>query len=125
MTLKLTLRPGEAVHIGKVRIVVEARSTSVIYIDGDAPVMREAECVDPADAAPLNRMRYVLQQMYLENDRLGWLGGYYAAAAALLVAMPLEVREIDRISGLVGAGDLWGAVRAARDLSRRQQLQAA
>lgn len=125
MTLKLTLRPGEALHIAKVRIVVEARSTSVVYIEGDAPVMREAECVDPADTTPLNRVRYVLQQMYLENDRLGWLGGYYAAAAALVVALPGEVREIDRISGLVAAGDLWGAVRAARDLSRRLQLQAA
>ena len=63
--------------------------------------------------------------MYLENDRLGWLAGYHAAAAALLAAMPSEVGEIDRISGLVGADDLWSAVRAARDLSRRQQLEAA
>ena len=125
MTLKLTLRPGEAVHIGKVRIVVEARSTSVIYIDGDAPVMREAECVDPADTSPLNRLRYVLQQMYLENDRLGWLAGYYAAAAALLGAMPAQIREIDRISGLVGTDDLWAAMRAGRDLRRREQPAAA
>jgi flagellar protein FlbT len=125
MTLKLTLRPGEAVFIGKVRIVVEARATSVIYIDGEAPVMRAAECVDPADPGPLNRMRYVLQQMYLENDRLGWLAGYYSAAAALLVAMPAQICEIDQISGFVGTGDLWAAIRTARDMSRREQLAAA
>jgi flagellar biosynthesis repressor protein FlbT len=124
LTLKLTLRPGEAVLVGKVRIVVESRSTSTIFIEGDAPVMREAECVDPAETGALNRMRYVLQQMYLEQDRLGWLAGYYAAAASLLAEMPDKVREIDRISGLVGTDDLWGAVRAARDLSRRIQAVA-
>jgi flagellar biosynthesis regulator FlbT len=118
MTLKLTLRVGEAIHIGKLRLVVEAKSTCTIFIDGSAPVLRETECVSADAADPVSRLRYALQRMYLEGEPLAWLSRYLAAATAVVDAMPAETARVAKITDLVSTGDLWSAIRASRTLSR-------
>jgi flagellar biosynthesis regulator FlbT len=120
MTLKLTLRVGEAIHIGKLRLVVEAKSTCTIFIDGSAPVLRETEYVRAADTDPITRLRYPVQQMYLEGDPMRWLPDYLAAAKALAVLLPEEAERIGTITAMVTAGEFWAALRAGRQLSRRQ-----
>ncbi len=118
MTLKLTLRVGEAIHIGKLRLVVEAKSTCTIFIDGTAPILRETECVSADATDPVSRLRYTLQRMYLEEEPLTWLSRYLAAATAVIDALPAEAARVAKITDFVAAGDLWSAIRASRTLSR-------
>ena len=120
MTLKLTLKPGESVFIGTTRLSVVSRATCTVLIDGDAPVIRASEWLDePEGTEALPRLRYILQEMYLRDDRVGLIQEYFVAAAALLAEMPGARAAVSRINELLMTGSLWEAVKVGKELARQ------
>ena len=120
MTLKLTLKPGESVFIGTTRLSVVSRATCTVLIDGKAPVIRASEWLDEAGATEaLPRFRYILQEMYLRDDRVGLIQEYFVAAAALLAEMPGARTGVNRINELLMIGSLWEAVKVGKELARQ------
>lgn len=119
MTLKLTLKPGESVFIGTTRLSVVSRATCTVLIDGNAPVIRASEWLDEIEATgALPRFRYILQEMYLRDDRVGLIQEYFVAAATLLAEMPQARDGVSRVNELLMTGSLWEAVRVGKELAR-------
>jgi flagellar biosynthesis regulator FlbT len=120
MTLKLTLKPGESVFIGTTRLSVVSRATCTVLIDGNAPVIRASEWLDETDATEtLPRFRYILQEMYLRDDRVGLIQEYFVAAANLLAERPEARAWVSRTNELLMTGSLWEAVKVGKELARR------
>jgi flagellar biosynthesis regulator FlbT len=125
MTLKLTLKPGESVFIGTTRLSVVSRATCTVLIDGNAPVIRASEWLNESEATEaLPRFRYILQEMYLRDDRVGLIQDYFVAAANLLAEMPQARISVARINELLLDGSLWDAVKVGKDLARQSSAPA-
>jgi flagellar biosynthesis regulator FlbT len=119
MTLRLTLKPGEAVLIGTTRLTVVSRGPCTVILEGNAPVMRAAECIDEAEATdPLSRYRYVLQEIYLRNDLQSLQLEYITAASRLIAAQPEMLGLVERANAYLQEGALWEAVRLGRYAGR-------
>ncbi len=124
MTLKLTLKPGESVFIGTTRLSVVSRATCTVLIDGNAPVIRASEWLNESEATEaLPRLRYILQEMYLRDDRVGLIQDYFVAAANLLAEMPQARISVARINELLLTGSLWDAVKVGKDLARQSSAR--
>lgn len=121
MTLRLTLKPGEAVLIGTTRLTVASRGPCTVILEGNAPVMRAAECIDEVEATdPLSRFRYVLQEIYLRNDLQGLQREYFTAASRLIAAQPDMLALVERTNECLHDGALWDAVRLGRYAGRAE-----
>ena len=124
MTLKLTLKPGESVFVGTTRVSVISRSTCTVIIEGTSPVMRGAEWLDSSEAAtPLDRFRYILQEMYLRNSTHELILDYFKAAEALFAAEPDLRAVIGEVNDRLLEGALWDAVRLVRYACRRTEAR--
>ena len=124
MTLKLTLKPGESVFIGTTRMTVDSRSTCIVYIDGDAPILRANEMLDPAGSdQPLQRFRYVLQEMYLKNDFVTLIGDYFDAAAALVTSRPDAREGVARANQLLATGALYEALKVGKQMAQSEVIE--
>jgi len=115
MTLRLTLKPGEAVLIGTSRLTVASKGPCTVILEGNAPVMRAAECIEEREATdPMSRFRYVLQEIYLRNDLQGLQREYFTAASRLIAAQPEMLALVERANEYLHEGALWEAVRLGR-----------
>jgi flagellar biosynthesis regulator FlbT len=115
MTLRLTLKPGEAVLIGTSRLTVASKGPCTVILEGNAPVMRAAECIEEVEATdPMSRFRYVLQEIYLRNDLQGLQREYFTAASRLIAAQPEMLALVERANEYLHEGALWEAVRLGR-----------
>ena len=119
MTLRLTLKPGEAVLIGTTRLTVASKGPCTVILEGNAPVMRAAECIEEVEAVdPMSRFRYVLQEIYLRNDLQGLQREYFTAASRLIAAQPEMLAVVERANEYLHEGALWEAVRLGRYAGR-------
>jgi len=119
MTLRLTLKPGEAVLIGTSRLTVVSKGACTVILEGDQPVMRAAECITEAEAIdPLSRFRFVLQEIYLRNDLAGLQADYFRASSRLIAARPDMLSLVERTNESLMSGALWEAVRLCRYAGR-------
>lgn len=120
MTLRLTLKPGEAVLIGTSRLTVTSKGACTVILEGDLPVMRAAEYIEETEATdPLSRFRFVLQQIYLRNDLPGLQADFLRAAARLVAAQPEMLSLVERTNDCLQEGALWEAVKLGRYVGRR------
>jgi len=115
MTLRITLKPGEPVFIGDAVLRVASRSTCVVLIDGDAPVLRAEDFLpEPPTATPIEAMRLLIQELYLTGhaetaaDRFGEL------ARTVLAEQPGLAPLIEKLEGLLRHGQLYRAVKEAK-----------
>ena len=120
MTLKLTLKPGESVYIGKTRLTVEAQATCTVYVNGSAPIMRANEMIEPGAAnESVSRYRYVLQEMYLSDDFQTMIADYVEAVAKLLAERPDLSENVQEANQMVRLGKLYDAVKIGRRMAAR------
>lgn len=120
MTLKLSLKSGESVFVGRTRLTIEADATCVVYVNGDAPILRANEMVDAAKATDsLGRFRYVLQEMYLSNDVGALVTDYVEAVSRLLSEHPELGRNVLEANEKLRLGKLYEAVRIGKRMSSR------
>src|SRR5690606_24725730 len=68
MTLKVELKPGERIVVGR-SLITNGSSRSRLIIEGEEPVLRERDILTPETAnTPARRIYLTVQLMYLRGD---------------------------------------------------------
>lgn len=116
MSLKVELRPGEQIIIGESVITNDSQRTR-LYIDGDAPILREKDIMTPAKAnSPAKRIYLVIQLMYLAKSIDKLQDDYLTFVRDLIEASPSSTPYVSRISHEMIQGNLYRALKEARNL---------
>lgn len=117
MTLKINLKPREAVYVGTTSITVVSEGNVTLAIDGDAPILRSSERIDePLANDHAARLQYVIQQMFLARDLAGFYEEYFALAQRLSSDNADLARHIARTNYHLAQGELYKALKSARAL---------
>jgi flagellar biosynthesis regulator FlbT len=115
MTLKITLKPGEAVFIGAAEVKIMTKSICTIEIDGDAPVLRSDYAIGAVEAVDTpSRLHFVLQRMYLTGDIKAYHAEYFALAQAFINENPAASAWIQQTNQFLIEGETYQAVKFAK-----------
>jgi len=116
MTLKVELKPGERIVIGR-SVVTNGQSRTSLLIDGADPVLRERDILRESDAdTPAKRIAYAVQMMYLAGGTKTLLPIYTELTRDALHAAPSMAKIVDAMTNCVLTGQLYKAFREARKL---------
>lgn len=116
MSLKVELRPGEQIIIGE-SVITNDNQRTRLYIDGDAPILREKDIMTPAKAdSPAKRIYLVIQLMYLAKSIDHLQDDYLTFVRDLIEASPSSTPYVSRISHEMIQGNLYRALKEARNL---------
>lgn len=116
MTLKVDLKPGERIVIGR-SVVTNGQARSSLLIDGSEPVLRERDILrEEAADTPAKRIAYVVQMMYLAGQQDALLPAYTELARGVMKAAPSMIGLVESVTNHVLTGQLYKAFREARKL---------
>jgi flagellar protein FlbT len=116
MALKVELRPGEQIIIGE-SVITNDNQRTRLYIDGDAPILREKDIMTSAKATtPAKRIYLIVQLMYLSRSIEKLQDEYLTFVRDLIEASPSSTPFVTRISREVLDGNLYRALKEARNL---------
>jgi flagellar biosynthesis repressor protein FlbT len=117
MALRLTLRPNERVVIADA-VVRNGGSRTVLHIENEVPVLREADILRPGDVrTPCERIVLAIQLMYVDGER----APQHRASFDVLIddvraAAPSLTRALEAVVSLVDEGMLYQALKQGRTL---------
>ena len=116
MALKVELKPGEKFILGD-SVVTNDDQRTRLYIEGNAPILREKDIMTP-DAAntPAKRIYLSVQILYLSRDLKGIQDEYFTFVRDIIAAAPSTVPYVTRISTLILNNQLYHALKEARRL---------
>jgi flagellar biosynthesis repressor protein FlbT len=119
MALKLSVKPGDHVHVGSTRITIVSDSTCVMIVEGDAPVLRAEEAMVPDRVqTTLDALHLVLQDMYLGGDIAKHQKRYFELTQARLASDPEMADWVAQTNCYLIEGRVYKAVKAASKLTR-------
>ncbi len=99
--LKLAIKPGEKIYIGRATLLIRADTTVTVYIDGDQPVLKDREAIDPDMAeTPLQKLRLLLQEIYLHGQSAPHMVSYRKLAREVEAQSGDEVGRKRRVTGI-------------------------
>lgn len=117
MTLRLVLKPGEVLMLGRTRLTLVSQGNCTVLVDGSGPVLRTQDYVEVDDTADaVARLRYVVQQIYLEDDAEAHHAALEGALDDVHAAFPALQTELRRLRVAIAGGSLWEAVKICRRL---------
>lgn len=121
MALKVELKPGEKLLVGNC-IITNSDQRSRLFIEGQAPILREKDILTPKTAdTPARRIYLAVQIMYIEND-IGILRKeYFSLVNDIVTAAPSTVSIVDRINNDILTGNLYKALKSAKQLIQFEQ----
>lgn len=120
MTLKVDLKPGERIVIGR-SVVTNGPTRSSLLIDGSEPVLRERDILKEEVAdTPAKRIAYVVQLMYLAGSPDALLPAYTELSRGVMKAAPSMIDLVEATTNHVLTGQLYKAFREARKLVARE-----
>ncbi|MGB5949596.1 MAG: flagellar biosynthesis repressor FlbT [Parvibaculum sp.] len=116
MALKVELKPGERFILGDSIITNDDQRTR-LFIEGDAPILREKDILrlDEADT-PCKKIYLVLQMMYLSTDPIQHHELYFQLVRDVLQAAPSTGPMLDNINNKILTGQLYKALKETRKL---------
>lgn len=121
MTLKVELKPGERLLIGEC-IITNASQRTRLLIDGQAPILREKDILTPEQAnTPAKRIYLAVLLMYTSRDPRDQHPAYFALVRDILQAAPSTRQQIEIINNQILTGDLYKALKQARQLINYEQ----
>ncbi len=116
MPLKVELKAGERLLIGNC-VITNSDQRTKLFIDGDAPILREKDILTEATAnSPAKRIYFCIQLMYLDNDIGKLREQYFSLSNDFLKAAPSTLPIIDQINNQILTLDLYKALRSAKKL---------
>lgn len=116
MALKVELKPGERIILGECVITNDDQRTR-LYIEGDAPILREKDILTVKTAdTPAKRIYLAIQLMYLSRKPVQDFSNYFALVQDLIQAAPSTIPYIDRINNLILTGSFYKALKGAKAL---------
>jgi flagellar biosynthesis repressor protein FlbT len=121
MTLKVELKPGERIIVGTA-VIRNGESRARLYIEGEAPILREKDILTPATAdSPAKKIYLAVQLMYLSGDLSAHHEFYFPLVQDFLKAAPSSLPLIAEINNPILAGDLYKALKAVKELIAYEQ----
>ena len=116
MALKVELKPNERIIVGTVIIRADDQRTR-LFIEGDAPILREKDILTPATAnSPAKKVYLAVQLMYLDQDAAPHHALYFELVNQFLEAAPSALSIVADINNRILSGDLYKALKAAKKL---------
>jgi flagellar biosynthesis repressor protein FlbT len=121
MSLKVELKPGERLIIGTA-VVRNGDQRARLFIEGEAPILREKDILTPASAdTPAKKIYLAVQLMYLQQDLSGHNEFYFPLVQDFLSAAPSALPLIAEVNNRILSGDLYKALKAAKRLITYEQ----
>tara|TARA_R110000824_G_scaffold390760_19_gene588043 strand:- start:13620 stop:14012 length:393 start_codon:yes stop_codon:yes gene_type:complete len=116
MALKVELKPGERFILGDSVITNDDQRTR-LFIEGDAPILREKDILRLDDAnTPCKKIYLILQMMYLASDPTQHHDLYFTLVKDVLEAAPSTSERLDEINNRILTGQMYKALKEARKL---------
>lgn len=121
MALKVELKPGERLLIGEC-VITNSDRRATFLIDGKVPIIREKDIMtaDQADT-PAKRIYLSILLMYTSRDPSEQHGTYFALVRDIVQAAPSTWPLVENINNHILTGDLYKALKQARDLVKYEQ----
>ncbi|MFK7793064.1 MAG: flagellar biosynthesis repressor FlbT [Devosiaceae bacterium] len=121
MALKVELKPGERIILGECVITNDSQRTR-LFIEGDAPILREKDILTPETAdTPAKRVYFAVQLMYLENNVDAHADRFLQLSQDFMTAAPSSAGIIERINNKILTSDLYKALREAKALISHEE----
>ena len=121
MSLKVELKPHERLIIGNC-VVTNSDQRTRLFIDGNAPILREKDILTGETAnSPAKRIYFAVQLMYLDNDISKLRGEYFELVNDIVTAAPSCIPIVDEINNDILTGALYKALKAAKRLIQYEQ----
>ena len=116
MALKVELKPGERIVIGRSVITNDSQRTR-LYIEGSAPILREKDILTAESAnTPAKRIYLAVQMMYLSEEIGKFQTEYFELAKDFVQAAPSALPLVTDVSNHILAGSMYKAMKEARNL---------
>jgi flagellar protein FlbT len=116
MALKVELKPGERIIIGE-SVITNDNQRTRLFIEGDAPILREKDILTPETAdTPAKRVYLAVQLMYLSTDLERVKESYFTLVNDIVKAAPSTIPYVTRISNSIISGSFYKALKEARKL---------
>ena len=116
MALKVELKPGERFILGDSVITNDDQRTR-LFIEGDAPILREKDILRYEDAdTPCKKIYIVLQMMYLAADPKQHHPLYFQLIEDVLRAAPSTAPYIDSVNSKILTGEMYKGLKEAKKL---------
>ena len=121
MALKVELRPGEKLLVGQC-IITNSDQRSRLFIEGQAPILREKDILTTETAdSPAKRVYFAVQLMYITEDIDSLRANYFKLINDFVAAVPSTVSIADRINNEILTGNLYKALKTAKELIQYEQ----
>ncbi|MCX5516030.1 flagellar biosynthesis repressor FlbT [Kaistia algarum] len=116
MALKLELKAGERLHLGDC-VVVNEGGRARLLIEGDWPVLRGKDVLEPERAdSEAKRLYLAVQSMYLTRRPGRFIADYARLSREIVSRVPERRAQVEVVDGLVASGRFYLAMRAAQRL---------
>jgi flagellar protein FlbT len=114
--LKVELKPGERILVGD-SVITNANQRVRLWIDGNAPILREKDIMTADQAVtPARRIYLAVQLMYTSRDPRPHHETYFALIRDILQAAPSTWPIIESINNFILTGKMYKALKRARKL---------
>lgn len=116
MALKVELKPGERIILGDSVITNDDQRTR-LFIEGDAPILREKDIMRIDDAGtPCKKIYLVVQMMYLAPDPRKHHETFFELQKEVTEAAPSTLPLLENINNKILTGELYKALKEAKKL---------
>jgi flagellar biosynthesis repressor protein FlbT len=121
MALKVELKPGEKIIIGKVALR-NGDQRARFFIEGQAPILREKDILntDTADS-PAKCIYFAVQLMYVEGSVDKHHELYFQFVQDFVQAAPSSTPIIAEINNRILSGEFYKALKSAKELVAYEQ----
>ena len=114
MALKVELKPGERFILGD-SVITNDKQRTRLYIEGDAPILREKDILRPEDAdSPCKKIYVVVQMMYLAPNPQDHHKLYFKLVHELIEAAPSMTVHIAEINNNILTDSYYKALKATQ-----------
>jgi flagellar protein FlbT len=116
MALKVELKPGERFILGD-SIITNDNQRTRLFIEGDAPILREKDILTPETAdTPARRIYLAVQLMYLAGDTSKLRDEYFSLVGDFIRAAPSSLAIVDAVNNAILTNALYKALKEAKGL---------
>lgn len=116
MALKVEIKPGERIIVGEALIKNDG-TRARLFIEGNAPILREKDIMRPAAAdTPCKKIYLLIQMMYLAEDPRNHHTLYFQMITDVQAAAPSMRFYLDKINNLILTGSYYKALKENKKL---------
>jgi flagellar protein FlbT len=121
MALKVELKAGERILIGE-SVITNGDQRTRFLVDGTAPILREKDIMTAEQAdTPAKRIYLAVQLMYISRDPQRHHEVYFSLMRDIVQAAPSAWGHVAAINNQILTGELYKALKSARQLVEYEQ----